>query len=411
MRLPLLRKLALMAGFFVFTGCATYQSQVSVARDLLENGQVDAALAELEPRACTTDGDQLVYLLDYATALQVAGRYRDSVNEFLRADRLSEELDYHSVSRVTGSLLLSEEMKQYKGDTFEKIFINAQLAMNFLELGEMDSALVEARRINEKYQKLRQEEKQSFEMNPFAKYLSAVIWEATRRYDDASIAYNEAYKLDPTIEGIQGDLIRSAKLSRRMDEYKKWKREFPNVEEPASWYDGKMSEVIVIYQQGWGPRKAFDPADYTWPILRPVYSGTRRSEAVIGESRIASRFIYNVEQAAIRTLIDDRASLVARRLGAAVTKEVVAQQIRKDNELWGAIAWLAMHASDRADLRQWSTLPESIQIIRVRLKAGTHDLVVQGLDSSGNPTNDRLERSALQLKPGERKFVVWRTLK
>jgi hypothetical protein len=87
----------------------------------------------------------------------------------LKADRLSEQVDYQSVSRIAGSLALNEEMVQYKGDTFEKFFINAYLAMNFLALGDFDSALVEARRINQKYLKFRAEEAKSFQQKVLVK--------------------------------------------------------------------------------------------------------------------------------------------------------------------------------------------------------------------------------------------------
>ena len=137
----------------------------------------------------------------------VAGKLKESNQVFMQADRLAELIDYQSVSRIAGSLAFNEEMVQYKGDTFEKIFINAYLAMNFLQMGQLDDALVEARRINEKYLKYRADEKQAFELNSFSKYLSAVIWEASRSYDDAYIAYAEAYKIDPTISTIRGRQI------------------------------------------------------------------------------------------------------------------------------------------------------------------------------------------------------------
>ena len=55
--------------------------------------------------------------------------YKKSNEVFLKADKLSEQIDYQSVSRVAGATLLNEEMVQYKGDTFEKLFINASAAL------------------------------------------------------------------------------------------------------------------------------------------------------------------------------------------------------------------------------------------------------------------------------------------
>lgn len=391
-------------------GCATYQSKVDKARNFLKGGEYQSAIQELEPLAQTQDGDQLVYLLDYAVALQIAGRIDESNKVFLQADRLSEQIDYHSISRVAGSLAVSEEMVQYKGDTFEKIFINAYLAMNFLEQNKLDDALVEARRINQKYLKYRADDKKKHELNVFSKYLSAMIWEADRSYDDAYIAFAEAYKIDPSIPTLPEDLIRTSKLSRRSDAYSSWKKKFPNIKENSEWYDKNLGELVVIFQQGWGPRKIISSGSYRLPTLQPVHNETQKARANVMDKSYFSVPIYDVQQAAIKTLEDDYAMLAAKRVAGVATKEVLADQVRQKDELLGALTWIALHASDRADLRQWSTLPQSIQTLRVNLKPGKYKIHLQGLNFSGNPTGENDERE-VEIKAGQKKFVVWRSLK
>ncbi|HEY1078779.1 MAG TPA: hypothetical protein VGE46_01730 [Bdellovibrio sp.] len=409
-----MRRLTPIVGLFFslsLLGCATYQHKVTDARDALARRDFDTALKNLKPLALQANGDQLVYLLDYGVALQLAGQYKESNDILLQADRLSEQIDYHSVSRIAGSLALNEEMVQYKGDTFEKIFINAYLAMNFLEMGKLDDALVEARRINEKFLKYRADEKKAFELNSFSKYLSAVIWEASRSYDDAYIAYNEAYKIDPTISTIHEDLIRSAKLARRMDSYQAWKKQFPEVKEDPAWYDKNRGELIVIYQQGWGPRKAPGPGEYRFPTLIPVYSETQQARLNISSKSYLSREVYDVQKAAIETLRDDQGILVAKRVAGLATKAVLSDQLRQKNELLGSLAWIAMNVADRADVRQWSTLPQTIQIIRVPLAAGKYSAIVEGLNMSAAPTGEVSDERTIEIKPGQKKFIVWRSLK
>ena len=221
---------------FVFAGCATYQSRVSESRRLMEAGTPEIAAEKLQKLSLEPSGDQLIYLLDYAVALQLSGQLEQSNRAFIQADKLSENLDYVSVTNMAGSLLLNEEMKHYKGDSFEKIFINAYLAMNFLQANKLDEALVEARRINEKFKRFRQEEKKDFEMNSLGKYLSALAWEASGQFDDAFIAYQEAEKIDPNNPYIQQDLLRTAKLSRRQQAYQNLKNNFSVVENPH-WYN------------------------------------------------------------------------------------------------------------------------------------------------------------------------------
>lgn len=410
----LFKRLTPVVGLF-FTwqilGCATYQNKVTEAREALVRRDFKKALADLEPLAVKENDDQLVYLLDYGVALQIAGNLKESNKVFLQADRLSELVDYQSVSRIAGSLALNEEMVQYKGDTFEKIFINAFLAMNFLELGQLDDALVEARRINEKYLKYRADEKKTFELNSFSKYLSALTWEANRSYDDAYIAYNETYKIDPTIPTLREDLIRSAKLARRQDAYLSWKKQFPEVKEDPSWYDKSRGELVIIYQQGWGPRKAPSSGEYRFPMLVPVYSETQKVRLTLSDLSYISREVYDVEKAAIDTLKDDQGILVAKRLGGIATKAVLSDQLRQKNELLGNLAWIALNVADRADVRQWSTLPQTIQIIRVPLAPGKYDLKLEGLNAEGVLTGEDLMARSVEIKAGQKKFVVWRSLK
>lgn len=394
-------------------GCATYQSHVRPARELLREGKATEAAELLRPKASTENGDQLAYLLDYATILQIAGRYKESTQAFLQAHELAELQDYHSVSRITGSLLLNEEAKQYKGDTFEKVFINAQLAMNFLAVNDLDAALVEARRINEKYLKLRSEESKQFELNSFAKYLSALIWEAHGSFDDAAIAYEEAYKIDPLISGIETDLVRANKMARRESAYSKWKKTFPSVQDDPNWQNRTTGELIVLVQQGWGPVKDFAPHDYTWPVLRQSDSRTKTVRLKVEglPQEVESRSVYDVEKAAIQTLEEDRLSLLGRRLLGVAVKDAVAQELnRKENGL-GTLAWIFMNIADRADLRQWSMLPESIQIVRLSLPPGSYQIHIHGYDGFGIPSSEQLELQDVQIFARKKTFRILRTVR
>ena len=406
-----------MAGLFLFSlttiSCATYQGTVEKSRDLIKSGQYDDAVKHLEPLANKADGDQLVYLLDYAVALQLDGKIKESNTALQSADRLSDVKDYYSLSRETGSLLMNQEMVQYKGDSFEKIFINAYSAMNYLELNQLDDALVETRRMNEKYNKLNTENRKSFEKNVFGKYLSALIWEGNQNWDDAYIAYEEAYKLDPTIRFLPEDLIRSSKRARRQDSYQKWKKEFPQVTEKKEWSDKNYGELVILFEQGWGPRKYQPPGGaYNLAALSPVNSETQKVQATItGGQVLQSQQLYDVSKAAIDTLQDDYAAMAAKRIGAFAAKEVVADQIRQKNETLGFLAWLFMHASERADLRQWSTLPQTVQMIRVPLRVGEYNVTLQGLNYSGGLTGEGKDFSKVTIKSQRITFLRWRSLR
>src|SRR5690606_15448098 len=146
----------------------------------------------------------------------------------------------------------NQGMVQYKGEDYEKVFLNAMLAINFLAMNDRDAARVETRKLNDKLHKYRFEAKKDYQQNPFAFYLSAMIWESHREWDDAYIDYKKAYETNPDIDYLKTDLIRAAQFARRPDEVAKWKKAFgiTKVEDIKD-----KGEIVLIYQQGWAPRK------------------------------------------------------------------------------------------------------------------------------------------------------------
>ncbi|PWU18120.1 MAG: hypothetical protein C5B49_07715 [Bdellovibrio sp.] len=425
----------MIAKFFfliLLVGCATHQSIVERPLNLIRSGQVEEALRILAPLAAEESRDQLVYLMEYGTALHIAGRYADSNKVFLTADKLTDEVDYYSVSRIAAATLTSQEVLQYKGESYEKLLINSYLALNYLMLGDSDGALVEVRRINDKIKKFRADGRKDYEQSPLASYLSALIWESDQKYDDAYIDFKRTFQIDPSNPLLPFDLLRSSKLAHRVDDYTQLKKQFPQETEEADWYDKRMGTVTLILEQGWGPRKHFSRQNASFPVLIPERSltatakmkvsrvgayatsgfGTSAEAKSPGVFTANARQIYDVERVAIATLDADYKYLVARKVGSFVAKEVVAEQIRQKDELLGFIARIAMHASDRADLRQWASLPQTIQIASLRVPAGDYLVSAEGLTGYGNPGHslDEMAPRPVKVQAGRTSFINWRAL-
>ena len=124
------------------------------------------------------------------------------------------------------------------------------------------------------------------------------------------------------------------------------------------------------------------------------------------EKKISSQKIYSVDEAAIKTLEDEYGELVAKRLAGIAAKEIVTHQVRQNDETAAAILNIVMHASDRADLRQWSTLPSTINLIRWDAPVGKYSLQLQSSEESSQQTIPQ----EIDIKGGKTSFIVWRTL-
>lgn len=403
--------------------CATYQDRVQPGVDLVRSGQVDEAVTHFEQLTQDEKSrDRLAYLLEYATVLQIAGRYQESSKVFIQADKLSEQLDYISISQNTLSALSSEEMIQYKGESYEKIMINAMNALNFIALNDIDSALVEVRRIDEKVKKYKRDNRESYEFNPFASYLSGVLYESLRKWDDAYIAYLKTANLTGASNPfLLSDLNRVAKLSDRTTQLQKegfYQRELEkqSLGSPGCEAKARCGRLVLIFLQGWGPVKSPQLENPRYPTLLPSFNRTKVLEAEVTALRgaqkrtLQTQTVYNLEQAAIDTLVADQAALVARRFGSAIAKDVVAEQIRQKDELLGFLAWIFMHMSDRADLRQWASLPQTIQMAQLDLPIGDWQLNSKGFTSALEIAEVFAEQK-ISIQPGKTRFVILRSKK
>ena len=363
---------ALIALAFLFCSCATHSGAMSPIRNELRQDRCDTALPKLEKMTESPSDDQLLYLMEYGSALQICRDFKKSNSILQKADKLSDELEYLSISRGVGATLLNEEMLQYKGDKFERLLLNAMGAINYLQMNDFENAMVEVRRINEKTKRFAEKEKLNFELNSFASYLAGLIYEAGGQFDDACIAYRRSFELDKSFSAVGRDLLSACWRARRTKDFKEAEAltglGSADVE-AAKDLRSKKNEKIILFLQGWGPQKVPRREDHRFPALAPSLSDTKQLMASAAEpssSYVAfSQVVYNIEKAAIETMEEDYRTLGARRFGARVAKEVVADQIRQKDKALGDIAWLVMVASERADLRNWSLLPESVQVIRI----------------------------------------------
>ena len=128
------------------TGCVSARVSDRVSDDLFRSGHYDQAAARLEAgwKSQGVGGkDALLYLLDLGLAHHSGGQFEESNQAFLKADKIAEIKDYTSISAEAGTLVTSENLKDYPGEDFEKVLINTYLAMNYALMGSFEDSRVE----------------------------------------------------------------------------------------------------------------------------------------------------------------------------------------------------------------------------------------------------------------------------
>jgi hypothetical protein len=390
--------------------CATYAARIGKPRQLMQMGQYDAAIDELKKYADAHDNDELLYLMELGLTYHAAGRYADAIPAFLRADKLAEIKDYTSITQEAGAVILNDDVKPYKGEDFEKILIHVYLAMDYTLLHKWEDALVECRRVNRMLDMMISKGKLPYEQNAFAKYLSAALFEARGELNDSLVDYRTVLKWRGVgFPYLPAPLLRLSERLAMSQEYEEFRRQFPTVND---YKVGKgQGQVVLLLEVGKVPVKVPNPSFTLVPMFqRQAYSSDHAWLRAGNGARVRTYPLYDIETTAIKDLENRTAGIIAKKLAGYATKEVIAAGIAKEtkSEAAGLLTSLLLHATDHADLRSWSTLPARLELARLVLPAGRHDLVLDRVAMFGGEVPSVHKWTGVEVKPGETVFLIYR---
>jgi len=415
----------------VATGCAdlgSYTRMTDQARLSISQGRFEDALMVF-PEKSARGRNEVLVRLERGLLLQNMGRYDESAREFeLAAAKIKgyEGKAVISATRTTsqiGSLVLNEKVMPYEGEDFEKIFIHAFDAVNYLMEGDLEGARVEIRnayqRQNElyakhqkeldkaakeskgasweqsfqradrsKYEELRQKSDSvlSIYQNAFAYYVSSLVYELGGEKDEAYIDLKKGILAAPGAKSIQRDLIRLSRDLGYPDDERKWQADYGNLE---SGYGGGV-DVFVIFQHGAAPVKEalqfpipLSEGGFVFtslPVYRFIPSGTR-SCTVTSEGRdFETSPVSDIDAIASRNLLDRYPILFAKQVARSYFKARMTNRLSKDYGAVGAITGtLASAITEQADLRTWAVLPKEIQVARIFIPKEIRKITVKSI--------------------------------
>lgn len=182
------------------TGCATYSDRNLAARRDLASGDLRGAEKKLNQLLgvqssrdlpASYGSDTALTLLERATVLQAMGEYGLSARDFTAAEKELEFLDIanDTVGEI-GKYVFSDSATKYKTSPTEKLLINAFNMINYLVLGDLSGARVEARR----FQVMRKYLADHFPEEPhgaFGSYLAGFVFEKSGEPEAALRHYDE----------------------------------------------------------------------------------------------------------------------------------------------------------------------------------------------------------------------------
>lgn len=423
---------------FLFS-CATYNTRIGNYYSQMVNGNYSQADAALESnRLLKARRNQLLYLLEKGKMTHLLKQYDSSNNYFNQADLFMEDVRTSAADVALGTLL-NPMMQTYKGEDFEKFMVHYYKALNYLYLGKRDEAIVEARRITlqsyEQQDKSKRENRYSDDA--FSLILQGIIYEQGNDMNNAFIAYRNAadifLKNNNQYYGItmphqlKKDLLRTAELNGFTDEVQRYENLLNTRFRPMPPPEG--GELVLFWENGLAPVKqqqdfffaltkdgvgnfAFvDPTgSFNIPFdfasthanrddlkledlrsLRVAFPRYQEQPAyyqsaavVLNSTNYQFEPAENINTIAFATLKERFLKEMSTALSRLAVKKLAEAAARpkkddKNKDTKEAVA-LAIQVfnfvSEKADTRNWQSLPHTISYMRVPLQRGVNVLEI-----------------------------------
>lgn len=397
-----MKKSLLITFLIIFTGCASFNFYKKIDTAILSGNFVEADKIIEQEKNRYVGEHELLYYFDKGSILQMVGDYNASIEYLNNAELKIESLYTKSITKELSSYFTNDMSLPYEGEDFEQVMVHIIKGLNFMYNGDFNGALVEARKVNHRLNLLsdRYEGKNIYKEDAFARYLSAIAYEAKGEMNDAFIAYKKALNVYKDYQNLYGtsipqnlksEILRSADAVKFYDEIEELEREWGQKVYFEKYRDFKQKgEVVFVIYDGMAPYKISKHIDF--PIkekgkiayyVKVAFPKFVARKNVISNGQIAVNDVFinsfvaeDITSIAIKTLENKNFLIEAKAIARAVAKYQMAKAISDDgkNKLLGLATNIFNVATEQADTRSWRTLPARFHLMRVTLKPGKYQL-------------------------------------
>lgn len=455
-----LATLAAVVSLIALAGCASHSTSLIEVRNSLLQGDVADALDRFESQEANSK--DLLYLLEKGYLLHLSGEYAASNETFAAAEQLADDLYTRSITRTIAAFATSDNTFAYRGLPYELQLVQYYRALNYLELGDPNGALVEARKANEFVERYRDEADESpdgFHQNAFLDCFTGLLYESEGETNDALVSFRNAWNGFADDEGRFGvdaplELARAYRRSALKIGNQDEARRIADVEtaaiSSASQEPGPDDvRVLVFFESGFVPHRESvdinlpifdDDADawtraglyadrygphiygyadasdldhvlrFSFPRLEQLPSAIVRAELLLPDGRqIDASPALDLATVAETEFYEALPGTLLRTVARAFTKEFARKKAKEENEVLGWIVNAINVATENADTRSWIFLPGRIDMAEAVVPFGTEQIRARFLDRHGNTVEEwtlDLDDSSL-----ETRFVALRSFR
>lgn len=412
--------LALGLSLTCLVGCGGHEARTLRMRTALDAGDAKGAIAavneELDVKSDKDlpkeiQGDNAILVLDRGSIQQGAAKFDLARRDFEAADKAIDMLDLaRNAGDSIGEYVFSGSSGKYVAPPYEKLLVNTLNMVNYLELGDLNGARVEARRLSVVQKYYRDQLNQP--ANPvvgLGAMLAGFTYEKSGEVDEALRYYDEALQF-ASFGSLKDSVRRLAPLGAyRSPRLKALLEEGA----PPPKSDG-MGEILFVVGFGRVPHKiaqripiglaltyvsgAISPNDYeqanklavqglvSWvnfPTLAEGQGNWSTPTLRLGNQPLQLEEAIDVDREVREEWKKIEGKIILSAITRLIARVAVGQGIQtaagRDNVVGflGSIAAQAtLTALDTPDTRSWETLPARIAVARVRVPAGRYPIQI-----------------------------------
>ncbi|HWA32908.1 MAG TPA: hypothetical protein VG737_02205 [Cyclobacteriaceae bacterium] len=450
----------ILAAIFLVSSCASYYQANFAFNDEFEKGDLEKALSTLRSHPSEAAGKrQFLFDVNNGLILSLMGKYQESNEYFEKAYIYGEDYRINYLNEAA-TYLTNPNFASYKGEDHEHLMLLYFKALNYLKMNKTDDALVECRRLNIRLQQLtdRYSSDDKYRRDAFINTLMGIIYDSDKDYNNAFIAYRNAlgiYDDDfhrmfqvEAPEQLKYDVLRTATLAGLTDELENFKVKFGM--ENYHYEPSQGGELVFFWHNGLSPVKAEWGINFT--ILRRenyvVFTNPdlglsftfnlsgyderdRRGLANLEVFRVAfpkyiERPLYyrsatletdndiyllqqleDVNKVAFKCLSERMNLELSKALLRVAMKKVAEYEVRQADKTLGSVLGLVNAITEKADTRNWQTLPHSIYYSRVPLTVGSNKVTFTLTDGQGKK---QAHQYTYEVKAGQTVFHTFSSL-
>jgi tetratricopeptide (TPR) repeat protein len=327
-------------------------------------GDFEQARTLLEPLARQTNGDFVLNNNRLGSTDLVLYRLDDAQSAFLRSYEVLNSVGVNDGGRSLGAVLLSENIKVWKGEPWERALVNFYLGLTYYmqhDYGNARAAFENALFKLRDYDPDDTDKYTDKDSNFALGYLMlAKSWQRLGEADKAQAQFDRVRQLRPDLASLaDADMNREANLLLVVD----W-GQGPQL---ATSFDGSVVGFVPPpYRAGpiYLPRVLVDDQDYDMDDF---------ARAPVDTLALAQDRKWQ----SIDTI---RAVKSAVGSGLLVGGAVMGMSDRRQNQEIGLglfAAGLLLKATSQADTRQWEMVPRTIYVLPLHVSPGLHNVTVE----------------------------------